>query len=90
VVQAGPSTGADLLPGLVSVPVVFGTAIAAGFRSSFTYTVQPGDTLSGIAASQAPLYIGVGFEPIFEANRHLISDPGLIQPGMVLQLPSNF
>jgi nucleoid-associated protein YgaU len=90
VVQAGPSTGADEVPGLVSVPVVFGPAIAAGFQSSFTYTVQPGDTLSSIAVSQAPLYIGVGFAPIFEANRHIIADPDLIHPGMVLQLPSDF
>ena len=91
VVQVGPSTGADEAPPRVSVPVFYGTAIAPGFRSYFLYTVQPGDTLSGIAVSQAPLYIGIGFEPIFEANRHLIGDdPDLIHPGTVLRLPSNF
>lgn len=91
VVQAGPSTGADESPGMVSVPVFFGTAIVPGFRSYFLYTVQPGDTLSGIAAAQAPLYIGSGFGPIFEANRHIIGDnPNLIHPGMVLRLPSDF
>jgi hypothetical protein len=37
--------------------------------------------LSGIAAAQAPLYIGTGFQPIFEANRHILSDPNLIHPG---------
>lgn len=89
--QVGPSTGADESPGMVSVPVFFGTAIVPGFRSYFLYTVQPGDTLSGIAAAQAPLYIGNGFGPIFEANRHIIGDnPNLIHPGTVLRLPSDF
>jgi nucleoid-associated protein YgaU len=91
VVQAGPTTGADETPPMVSVPVFFGTAIAPGFRSYFLYTVQPGDTLSSIAAAQAPLYIGSGFGPIFEANRHIIGDnPNRIQPGTVLRLPSDF
>ena len=91
VVQVGPSTGAEDEPGMVSAPVFFGTAIVPGFRSYFLYTVQPGDTLSSIAASQAPLYIGTGFEPIFEANRHVIGDnPNLINPGTVLRLPSDF
>lgn len=90
VVQVGPSTGADEHPGMVSVPVLFGTAITPGFRSYFHYTVQAGDTLSAIAAAQAPLYIGNGWRPIFEANRHIISDPDLIHPGMILRLPSDF
>ncbi|MDV6011405.1 Gmad2 immunoglobulin-like domain-containing protein [Haloechinothrix sp. LS1_15] len=90
VLQVGPATGADEHPGLVSVPVQFGTAIVAGYRSHFHYTVQQGDTLSSIAAEQAPLYIGTGFQPIVEANRHIISDPDVIHPGMVLRLPSDF
>jgi nucleoid-associated protein YgaU len=90
VVEVGPSTGADESPARVSVPVFFGTAIVAGFRSYFLYTVQPGDTLSSIAAAQAPLYIGTGFQPIFEANRHILSDPNRIHPGTVLRLPSDF
>jgi len=91
VVQVGPGTGADQEPGMVSVPVFFGTAIAPGYRSYFLYTVQPGDTLSGIAAAQTPLYIGSGFGPIFEANRHVIGDdPNVINPGTVLRLPSDF
>ncbi len=91
VVQVGPSTGADEEPGMVSAPVFFGTAIVPGFRSYFLYTVQPGDTLSAIAAAQAPLYIGTGFGPIYEANRHVIGDdPNVINPGTVLRLPSDF
>ncbi len=89
VVEVGPSTGAEVSPARVSVPVFFGPAIVAGFRSYFHYTVQPGDTLSGIAASQAPLYIGAGFGPIFETNRHILSDPDRIHPGTVLRLPSD-
>ena len=69
VVQVGPSTGADQAPPRVSVPVVYGTAIAPGFRSYFLYTVQPGDTLSGIALSQASLYIGIGFELFHVGNK---------------------
>ena len=75
---------------MVSVPVFFGPAIVSGFRSYFLYTVQRGDTLSSIAAEQAPLYIGSGFQPIFEANRHILADPDLIHPGTVLRLPSDF
>jgi nucleoid-associated protein YgaU len=52
--------------------------------------VQPGDTLSQIAVEQGPLYIGTGFQPIFEVNRHVLSDPDLIHPGTVLRLPSDF
>jgi nucleoid-associated protein YgaU len=91
VVQAGPSTGADDAAPMISVPVFFGAAIAPGFRSYFLYTVQQGDTLASIAAAQAPLYIGSGPQPIFEANRHVIGDdPDRIQPGTVLRLPSDF
>lgn len=90
VVEVGPSTGGDVSPDRVSVPVFFGTAIVEGFRSYFLYTVQSGDTLSSIAAAQAPLYIGQGFQPIFEANRHILGNPNLVHPGTVLRLPSNF
>jgi nucleoid-associated protein YgaU len=90
VVEVGPSTGADEHPGVVSIPVYFGTAIVPGFRSVLHYTVQAGDTLSSIASDQEPLYIGTGWQPIFEANRHLIGDPDLIHPGTILRLPSDF
>jgi len=39
------------------------------------HVVQPGETLSGIAAAE-PLYIGEGFE----ANRDIVADPNLIHP----------
>lgn len=89
VVEVGESTGADTAPARVSVPVFFGTAIVSGYRSHLLHVVQPGETLSGIAASE-DLYIGEGPGPIFQANRDIISDPDRIHPGMVLRIPSDF
>jgi LysM repeat protein len=49
------------------------------------YVVQPGDTLSGIAARFA---VAGGWTALYAANRPLIGpDPGLIRPGTVLVLP---
>ena len=49
------------------------------------YVVQPGDTLSGIAAALA---IPGGWPALYAANRRAIGpDPGLIRPGAVLTLP---
>jgi LysM repeat protein len=49
------------------------------------YVVQPGDTLSGIAARFA---VRGGWPALYAANRPVIgSDPGLIRPGAVLVLP---
>jgi nucleoid-associated protein YgaU len=89
VVEIAPSTGADEPEARVSVPVFFGTRIVSGFRSYVLHVVQPGETLSGIAAGE-PLYIGSGFGPIFEANRDIIGDPNLIHPGQVLRIPADF
>ena len=66
-------------------------AIAASAASSTvrtdagTYVVQPGDTLSGIAAA---LGVRGGWPALFAANRPVVGpDPGLIIPGTVLTLP---
>ena len=53
--------------------------------SGKTYTVQPGDTLSGIA--KAHLGDGNAYMKIFDANRDQLSDPDKIKPGQVLKLP---
>jgi nucleoid-associated protein YgaU len=50
-----------------------------------TYTVKPGDTLSGIAKSQ--LGNANEYMKIFELNRDQLSDPDKIRPGQVLKLP---
>lgn len=89
VIEVAPSTGGAEAEARVSIPVFFGTAIAPGFRSYLLHVVQPGETLSGIAASEQ-LFIGDGFEVIFEANRDILADPNRIQPGQVLRIPSDF
>ncbi len=50
-----------------------------------TYTVKPGDTLSGIAAA-----LGLpNWRMLYEANRDVIGgNPNLIRPGQVLVVPS--
>ena len=52
-----------------------------------TYTVQRGDTLSGIAEEQ--LGDASRWPEIFVLNRHIISDPDEIRPGQELTLPSD-
>ena len=49
------------------------------------YVVQPGDTLSGIAAA---LDVRGGWQALYETNRPVIgADPDVIHPGTVLVLP---
>lgn len=49
------------------------------------YTVQKGDTLSGIAREQYG--DATRYPEIFEANRPMLKDPNLIYPGQVLRIP---
>lgn len=90
VIEIAPSTGADEATPRVSIPVFFGTRIVSDFGSWFLHVVQPGETLSGIAASAGPLYSGTGWEPIHEANADIIADPNVIHPGQVLRIPADF
>lgn len=46
------------------------------------YVVQPGDTLSGIAARH-----GLAWPRLFELNRDVVEDPDMIFPGESLRLP---
>ena len=66
---------AGVLPGLIIEPPV----------EPPTHTVQPGDTLFGIAA--AVLGDGNRWPEIFALNRDQIGNPNLIFPGQVLRLP---
>ena len=60
-------------------------ASATGRRPAARYVVQPGDTLSGIAARFA---VRGGWPALYAANRPLIGpDPGVVHPGAVLVLP---
>lgn len=58
---------------------------AAAPAESRTYTVQPGDTLSGIAKAQ--LGKASDYMKIFELNKDQLSDPDKIKPGQILRLP---
>ena len=51
------------------------------------YTIQKGDTLSGIAK----VFYGKAsdYPKIFEANREVIKDPDLIYPGQVIRIPKD-
>ena len=59
-----------------------GAAAGGGLQ---TYTVQPGDTLSGIAKR---VYGDAGqYMKIFDANKDKLSDPDKIKPGQQLVIP---
>jgi hypothetical protein len=49
------------------------------------YTVQPGDTLSGVASKT--LGSARKFEAIYEANRDILATPNSLQIGMKLRIP---
>jgi LysM repeat protein len=68
-------------PAAVGVAAVF----VAAARPAARYVVQPGDTLSGIAARLA---VRGGWSALYAANRRVIGpDPDVIDPGAVLVLP---
>lgn len=56
--------------------------ISAPEAGGTTYTVQSGDTLSGIGQKY-----GVAWKDIFEANRDILDNPDLIKPGQQLKIP---
>jgi len=66
------------------VTAAFPTA-AKPATAAVRYVVQPGDTLSGIAAA---LDVRGGWQALYETNRPVIgADPDVIHPGTVLVLP---
>jgi len=73
------------------IKVVPQAAMAAGagggtVAAGSTYTVQAGDTLSGIAKQM--LGDASKYPKIFEMNRDVLSDPDHIKPGQVLKIPA--
>jgi LysM repeat protein len=80
-IRIASSTNEVTRPAAVSVAAVF----VAAARPAARYVVQPGDTLSGIAARLA---VRGGWPALYAANRRVIGpDPGVIHPGAVLVLP---
>ena len=80
-IRIASSTTQITLASTVSVAAVHVTAP----RPTTKYLVQPGDTLSGIAAR---FVVRGGWPALYAANRPLVgADPNVIQPGIVLKLP---
>lgn len=79
-----PAAGTGPAPGPQAPSAAPDTPAGSDWISR-TYTVQPGDTLSGIAER---LYGSASKYPqIFEANRPMLKDPDKIYPGQVLRIP---
>lgn len=70
----------------VVIPILFGPKILPGYGGWRPYTVKPGDTLTKIAQQE---YGNSDFQPIFQANQHILNDPNLIFPGQLLRIPRN-
>jgi hypothetical protein len=61
-----------------------GKTDTASHKAPSTYTVDSGDSLSGIAAAQD---VAGGWQQLYDANQQLIGDdPNLIKPGQILDL----
>ncbi|MEE4011669.1 LysM peptidoglycan-binding domain-containing protein [Roseibium sp. FZY0029] len=78
-------TGNENGPSVV-LPVLFGPRILPGYGGWQPYTVKAGDTLTKIAQDQ---YGNGDYQPIYEANQHILSSPNVIFPGQVLRIPRN-
>ncbi len=82
-VQANPSTVSVIQTARVTV-ASRPAAVKAG-QPSVTWTVRPGDTLSGIAAALA---VPGGWQALYAANKQAIGpNPNAIRPGTLLLLP---
>jgi LysM repeat protein len=80
-IRIASSTPEVTEPGAVSVTA----AVVTAARPGTGYIVQPGDTLSCIAARLA---VRGGWPALYAANRRVVgSDPGVIHPGTLLVLP---
>ena len=71
---------------VADIKVTGGGEAATPAAAARTYTVKPGDTLSGIAKEH--LGNANAYTKIFEANRDQLSDPDKIKPGQVLKIPT--
>ncbi|WP_144672979.1 transglycosylase family protein [Arthrobacter sp. U41] len=83
-----PAQAAVQAPVRTAAPAVAAPAarhLAAVPLSGESYTIQSGDTLSKVAEK---LDIAGGWQLLADANTATISDPDVVFPGQVLQLPA--
>jgi len=75
----------EIDPGMAGGDLVLNANVsgAAAGGGANTYTVVHGDNLSKIGEKY-----GISWQQIYEANKDTISDPDLIHPGQVLNIPS--
>jgi LysM repeat protein len=83
--QGAPMPPAPKPPTPAQKPPAAPTPSAPKPPVTASYTVQSGDTLSGIA--QRTLGDAARWREIYDANRDQISNPNLIYAGMVLRIP---
>ena len=70
----------------VTIPILYGPKILPGYTGYRNYTVKAGDNLTKIARAE---YGNDNFQPIVDANQHIINDPNLIFVGQTLRIPRN-
>ena len=68
-------------PDFKSADVVMNISVAEGVVTE--YTVVSGDSLSKIGQAH-----GVSWQKIYEANKDIIKNPDVIQPGWKLKIPT--
>src|SRR6202034_2634487 len=84
-ISTASSTSAPVILASESVTAKTADVTARPAERAATWTVQPGDTLSGIATA---LRVPGGWQALYAANRRAVgADPALIRPGTLLALP---
>src|SRR4051812_8324278 len=73
----------EIDPNYASGDLVMNIEVSGAAPQQNTYTVEHGDNLTKIGEKY-----GIGWHAIFEANRDILDDPDMIQPGQELKIPS--
>jgi len=84
-VRAPEALAQERLDALTTPPAAPSETAAAG---SGTYTVKPGETLSGIAQKLFPGRVQAGIKALCEANKDQFKDPRTLRSGMNLKVPA--